>query len=348
VPEFAALGALEPLQARVDASAVVREDDYFPGIWDTNVIDGALYGVPWYVDTRLLFYRKDLLAQAGFAQPPVDWDEWRRALAAIKANAGTGQYAIFLPLNEFEPLLGLALQQADPLLRDRGTRGNFESPGFRRALEFYLEMFQARLGAAHEQHADLERLGRVHARPVRVLHHRALADRRVQAPPAEGRWKDVGARRRCRDPTVQGAGRRGGSSFVVFRGSQARRSRVGACGFLSAVPQQRRFYALTGDLPARRSAWDDPVLAGDEFARAFRDQLERAKPTPKVPEWERIANEMQLMAERVIRAGRRRGAPAPVRRGDRRDPREAARAPGAEVLVNRVRAGYAFVAPALG
>ena len=45
------------------------------------------------------------------------------------------------------------------------------------------------------------------------------------------------------------------------------------------------------------------MLAGDEFARAFRDQLERAKPTPKVPEWERIANEMQLMAERVIRGG---------------------------------------------
>ncbi len=27
------------------------------------------------------------------------------------------------------------------------------------------------------------------------------------------------------------------------------------------------------------------------------------KPTPKVPEWERIANEMQLMAERVVRGG---------------------------------------------
>ena len=32
-----------------------------PGIWDTNVIDGRLVGVPWYVDTRLLFYRRDLL-----------------------------------------------------------------------------------------------------------------------------------------------------------------------------------------------------------------------------------------------------------------------------------------------
>ncbi|HZX90798.1 MAG TPA: extracellular solute-binding protein, partial [Rudaea sp.] len=143
IPEFAALGALEPLQPFVDGSTVVRSDDYFAGIWDTNVIDGRLYGVPWYVDTRLLFYRTDLLAKAGFDHAPRDWDEWHRAMLAIKAAGGADKYAIFLPLNEFEPLLGLALQQPDPLLRDNGTRGNFESAGFRRALAFYVEMFRS-------------------------------------------------------------------------------------------------------------------------------------------------------------------------------------------------------------
>ena len=48
------------------SSKVVDPKDYFPAIWSTNVIDGTLYGVPWYVDTRLLFYRKDLLAKVGY------------------------------------------------------------------------------------------------------------------------------------------------------------------------------------------------------------------------------------------------------------------------------------------
>src|SRR5262249_54382350 len=61
IRESAALGALEPMQPYVDASTIVRSGDYFPGIWDTNVIDGRLFGVPWYVDTRLLFYRSDIL-----------------------------------------------------------------------------------------------------------------------------------------------------------------------------------------------------------------------------------------------------------------------------------------------
>ena len=33
---------------------------------------------------------------------------------------------------------------------------------------------------------------------------------------------------------------------------------------------------------------------------AFRDQLERVRPLPKVPEWERIATELRVIVERVV------------------------------------------------
>src|SRR5439155_12334992 len=61
IPELHALNALELLDRYADSSAIVRADDYFAGIWDTNRIDGSLYGVPWYVDTRLVFFRTDRL-----------------------------------------------------------------------------------------------------------------------------------------------------------------------------------------------------------------------------------------------------------------------------------------------
>jgi multiple sugar transport system substrate-binding protein len=71
--------------------------------------------------------------------------------------------------------------------------------------------------------------------------------------------------------------------------------------YLARPEVERRFRELTGDLPPRRSAWSDPGLSADVHARAFRDQLERVKPAPKVPEWERIADEMRLVAERAAR-----------------------------------------------
>ena len=53
-------------------------------------------------------------------------------------------------------------------------------------------------------------------------------------------------------------------------------------------------------LVPRRSAWAEPALAADAHSAAFRDQLERVRAVPKVPEWERIATELRLVLERVV------------------------------------------------
>jgi multiple sugar transport system substrate-binding protein len=302
IPELATLGALEPLDGYVAASDKVPQEDYFAGIWDTNVIDGRLYGVPWYIDTRLLFYRKDLLARAGFAEPPRDWEAWKRALAAVKATAGAGNYAILLPLNEFEPLLNLAVQEPDPLLRDNDTRGNFESPGFRRAFDFYVEMFR-RGWAPPMSNQEISNVWDEFARGFYTFYITGpwnVGEFRHRLP---AELQDDWATAPLPGPDGPGAAIGGGSSLVLFSNSKHKREVWQLIEFLSQPEQQRRFHALCGDLPPRRSSWDDPALANDEHAKAFRDQLERVKPTPKVPEWERIAQQMRLASERVIRGG---------------------------------------------
>src|SRR5688500_16081770 len=105
VPELVALGALEPIDQMAARSQGVRAQDYFTGIWGGNVINGRTWGVPWYADTRLLFYRADLLREAGFAQVPDNWADWLKAMRAIKQRGAARDYAIFLPINEYEPLL---------------------------------------------------------------------------------------------------------------------------------------------------------------------------------------------------------------------------------------------------
>ena len=87
----------------------------------------------------------------------------------------------------------------------------------------------------------------------------------------------------------------------MFRSSRQPRAAWRLVEYLSEPAVQLRFRELTGNLPPRRSAWHDGRLSGDPYAMAFRDQLERVRPAPKVPEWERIVNEMQLMAEQVVR-----------------------------------------------
>lgn len=302
LPELATLGALEPLQPLVDASPVIHESDYFPGIWSTNLIGDQLYGVPWYVDTRLLFYRKDLLAAAGFPEPPRDWEEWKRALAAIKRNAGPDRYAILLPLNEYEPLLNLGIQSPDPLLVDNDTRGNFESAGFRRAFAFYLDMFHQGwappMSATQISNVWDEFAKGFYAFYITGPWNVGEFKRRLPQD-LQGDWGTAP----LPGPDGPGAAVAGGSSLAMFRTSRHKAEVWQLIEFLSAPEQQIRFHALCGDLPPTRSAWNDPSLADDAYSKAFRDQLERVKSAPKVPEWERIAQELRLATERAVRGG---------------------------------------------
>jgi|KBSMisStaDraftv2_1062788.scaffolds.fasta_scaffold29416_2 multiple sugar transport system substrate-binding protein len=318
LPEFSALGALEPLDERMAAAGLPR-DDYFAGILDTNLMpaaDGAaqLLGVPWYVDTRLLFFRSDLLRAAGHARPPENWDEWRAAMQDIRRLDNGRTYGALLPLNEPDPLFALSLQQG-PVLGDGDSRGAFSQPPFRRALDFYAGLFRddlaPRMAATQVANVWDEFARGLFAFYVTGPWNIGEFRRRLPAE-RQGDW----ATAPLPGPDGPGVSTAGGSSLVVFKSSRRKEAAWKLIRFLSEPEMMQRFHALTGDLPPRRSAWRAPALAGDPPSQAFARQLERVRAAPKVPEWERIFQEMQLAAERVVQG--RQGAEAACRELDAR------------------------------
>jgi multiple sugar transport system substrate-binding protein len=299
LPELAALNALLPLDAALATSAEVVRADYFPGIWATNVVDGHTFGVPWYVDTRLLFYRKDLLAAAGYDHPPGNWAELRTQAAAVQAR-NPGSYGILLPLNEYEPLLAFGLQQDEGLLREHDTRGNFASGAFRRTLDWYVGLFRDGLAppVSNSQIANVwTEFGRGYfAFYISGPWNIGEFDRRLPAD-LKGRWETAP----LPGPEGPSASIAGGASLAVFRRSPHAAAAWQLVEYLSRPDVQARFHQLTGDLPARRSAWAAPSIALDSHTAAFASQLERVRPTPPVPEWEQIMTELRLVTEHVVR-----------------------------------------------
>ena len=290
LPELVAVDALE----RLDDRPIAR-DDYFPGILDTNVIDGATWGVPWYVDTRLLFYRTDALPA-----PPRTWTEWETAMERVKERAGADGYAILLPLREWQMPVILALQRGADLLRERDCRGNFEAAPFRDAFAFYLGLFRRGLApragdtSVTNVYQDFTR-GWFAIYPSGPWNLGEFA-RRV---PASVPWST--AAMPAPDDQYPGVSLAGGASLAVARRSTRKASAWALVEYLSEPAVQVEFHRLTGDLPARRSAWRAPALAGDERAQAFWLQLQYTRSTPKIPEWERIASKVTQYAEAAIR-----------------------------------------------
>ncbi len=301
VPEFQALGALTNLDGLIALSEEVHPTDHFTGIWDTNVIDGNSYGVPWYVDTRLLFYRTDLLAEAGFPDPPRTWQQWRRALEALSAR-GPEKYGILLPINEWTQPVIFGLQAGSPLLLDRDTRGDFSSPAFGRALDFYLGLFADGL-APPVNNNQVANLYQEFARGTFAMfvtgpwnigecRHRLPEDLQDHWATAPLPGPEAG---------TPGLSLAGGSSLVLFQSSKHKEAAWRLIEFLSRPEQQVRFFNLTGDLPAHKKAWSDPGLNADPMIQAFWDQLQHVVPTPKIPEWEQIATRIWERTEAAIR-----------------------------------------------
>lgn len=321
LPEMQALGALEPLEPWLARTPALQPADYFDGIWATNAPAGQRVGLPWYVDTRLLFVRRDLLQRAGIPRIPQDWDAWRAALARLREHGMATP--LLLPTNEFEPLLALALQQPGEVLRDGGRYGNFSSPEFRRALGFYAERFQRgdAPGLTNNQVANVwQEFGRgTFAFYISGPWNIGEFKRRLPAELADA-WTTA----ELPGPTGPGMSIAGGASLAMFRRSRHKPQAWALVSYLSRPEVQLQFYRLTGDLPPRRSTWAIPLpgseggatLAEDRHAAAFRRQLERVRPTPAVPEWERIMQEMQLAAARVV--GGRESLDTAVRRLDAR------------------------------
>jgi multiple sugar transport system substrate-binding protein len=305
VPEFAAINALEPLAPRVARSAEISADGYFEGIWNTNLVDDTLFGVPWYVDTRVIFYRRDLLAAAGYDSIPQTWAGWLDAMRAIKRMVGPNRYAIFLPTNEWMQPVVFGMQGGSPLLAEDGTRGAFAEPAFRRGFEFYLQLYRERL-APPLGHFDI-------ANPYQEF-ERGLYAMWITGPWNMGEFKrrlppgaqNLWATSPLPGPTgaASGVSHAGGSSLVLFRGSRHKEAAWRLIEFLSAPAQQLRFYELTGSLPARVEAWHAAGLTDDEHARAFWVQLQRTRALPAVPEIEAIMSRIIEHSETAIRGTR--------------------------------------------
>ena len=300
VPEFTAIDALEPLDTLVAKSSDAPRADYFPGIWSTNVVDGATYGIPWYVDTRVIFYRSDLLAAAGYSQMPVTWADWRNAMQKIKSRMTTRQYPLLIPITEWPPPVILGLQAGSLLLRDNGQYGAFHDPPFHKAFDFYVSLYHDGL-APTLSGSEISNLYQEFERGNIAMYISGpwqIGEFTNRLPKAmQDKWMTASL------PGVDGPGvsLAGGASLSLFRRSIHKREAWLLMEYLSRSEVQLRFYTLTGDLPARRQSWRDTALANNRYARAFRDQLDRVLPTPQVPEWEQIATKVFEHGEEAVR-----------------------------------------------
>jgi multiple sugar transport system substrate-binding protein len=286
--EFAALGGLDPTPETIDPS------QFFEGAWNTTVVDGVSYGVPWYVETRLLYYRTDLAEQAGMTEPPANWDELKQ-LAQGMSEAGA-QYGIGLQpaqIGAWQTWMPFFWQQGGEIVDDSG---NFTigSEACAEALTYYDSFNEEGLSPA----ADFPEI------VIEDAFAKGDLGSFISGPWMIGIITDAGADPEtwtvAHQPTEQsGTSFVGGGNLAVFSDSDNKAAAWAFVEYASQPEVQVKWYETVSDLPAVQAAWDDPALADDELLAAFGEQLDDAKAPPSIPTWEQIASVIDAQIEQV-------------------------------------------------
>ncbi|MEV0586452.1 sugar ABC transporter substrate-binding protein [Nonomuraea sp. NPDC050310] len=288
--ELAKTGALDPTPGNLFDKAA-----FFPGAWQTVDVGGTAYGVPWYVETRVLYYRKDQAEKAGVSAPKT-WAELTAFARALKEKGGAAK-GFNQAFTE-----GAAWQEALPLIWSAGGEivkdgaYTFDTPEAVTGLKQYASLFQQKLApndtprGAFPQNFIKGEVGGFFSGPwmVGVLENdggAGFGDKIELAPYPKG--------------PVSATSFVGGSDLAVFKKAQNRDAAWKLISWLTEPKVQADWYTKVKALPAVQAAWEESALAGDARLKVFGEQLKDAKTPPPFPTWEQVAKVLETELEKL-------------------------------------------------
>ena len=289
--QFAATGALEPVPD------TFNQGDFFESAWNTNVVDGATYGVPWYVETRVLYYRTDLAEAAGISEAPATWDDLKAAAEAMQQEGGA-EWGISLGPKNAQEYLPFVWSNGGNIVGEDGTTFTLDSPEAVEALTFYDSFFEEGLTPAEVPEGfDITPAFVEGSHPMMFSGpwHLGLIEEAGGAD-IEGKWAVAPMPGKDEAPGTSWVG---GANLSVFTDSENKDAAWAFVEFMSRPETQVAWYEEATVLPAVTSAWDDPALADDENLAVFGQQLENTQAPPAIQTWAEISEAINSQLERV-------------------------------------------------
>jgi sorbitol/mannitol transport system substrate-binding protein len=137
------ISSLEPLFAGMstDAAKAYDRDDILPPVRSALSLNGAQYAIPFYGESSMIFYRKDLFAAAGLKMP--DAPTWQQIYDFAKKlnKPSAGQYGIVLRglpgWGQNMAVFGTILNTFGAQWYDMKWVPQFKTPEMKAAWEFY-------------------------------------------------------------------------------------------------------------------------------------------------------------------------------------------------------------------
>lgn len=292
VAEFAK--QIDPTPTNIDTGK------FLEGAQKTTVVNGKALGVPWYVETRVVYYNKASAQKAGVTTEPKTWDEFMAMVKAMKEKGGA-TYGISLQPGgdgSWQTVLPLMWSDGGKINSDDVKSWTFDDPKNVDALKYYQSFFTQ---------------GLANKAPVGDTLVADFASGKVPMF-ISGPWMMSGVEtdgKMAKDaygvfvmPKKESAASFiGGSNLAVFNSTKNRDTAWKFVDYLTQTTTQVEWFKMIGDLPSVKAALDDSAVKGDAKFAVFAEQLKTAYAPPAVGTWEQVAKQFDLSVEKVTKTG---------------------------------------------
>ncbi|TDK23688.1 extracellular solute-binding protein [Arthrobacter crusticola] len=282
----------------------IDTDAFFPGSVQSTEVDGEKYGVPWYVDTRMVYYRTDLAEKAGYKEFPETWEDFKALAKALQDKAGA-EYGVGLPAggaDAFQSMLLFPWSNGAELMNEDNTEWTFDTPEMVEALEYYQSFFDE--GLADENAAT-------DAGAAEAAFVNGSTPMLFAGPSMIGQLEAVGGKEFAEKYAVATVPAKksstsfsGGGNLVVFKDTDNRDAAWKLVQWLTEQETQVKWNRATGDLPSAAEAWDAPELADDPKLAEFGTQLKDTNSPPAVASWTKVSAAADTELEQIVKAGK--------------------------------------------
>ena len=284
--QFAANGWISDLSDRFTGG---MQQDYLAGPLGSVQYEGKVWGVPWFTDAGMFYYRTDLLERSGFSEPPKTWGEMKVMALKVRQDQGT-RYGFVFQGSQDEGGVVDALEHVWNAGGDvlDGNEVIINSPEAAEGLTLRRSMIVD--GVAPQASGDYttqeSQVVFTNGDAVFMRNwpfvYGLLSDPETSAVRPE--QVDIASLPVAEEGDQSFSGL-GGWNFMVNASSEEKLDQIWTfIEYMSAPEQQRTFALESARLPTLRSLYEDEeVLNKLPVARLGREALENARPRPVSP-----------------------------------------------------------------
>lgn len=255
---------------------------------------GGVYSVPWIADTRVLFYRSDLLSAAGISAPPKTWDELRADAKKLTDKAAK-RYGYYIPQWDAPLPVTYTWQAGGEIMTD--GKVDVTSSAFTKAADHYLGLYA---DGSVPTASDFDQTTGFISGSVAMLVSGPYLAKAVaeQAPDLEGKWSVATV------PTdASGTSLYAGSNLGVWKNTTNKVGALMLLNYLADPATQVSWYTSNGDLPAATAAYQDAKLSGDPLVKVYAEQLKDARLLPVSTKWDAASSEILNALNKIAVSG---------------------------------------------